>query len=154
MTLLLWGIVGSMVGFLLWNLPPARLFLGDAGTLPIGFLMVFATLAWIDSGAPGASGALGAHAVPFADFLLVTVSRVRAHENPFLGGKDHSLHRLEVGVGAWKALFVLLLGCFAICFGGLMLAASYPLLVVISIPVASIVIAVGLSRLPPPRPAG
>lgn len=33
------AMMGAMVGFALWNAPPARLFLGDAGSIPIGFLL-------------------------------------------------------------------------------------------------------------------
>ena len=33
------ALLGAMVGFALWNAPPARLFLGDAGSIPLGFLL-------------------------------------------------------------------------------------------------------------------
>lgn len=33
------AIVGAMVGFLFWNRPPAKIFLGDVGSIPLGFFL-------------------------------------------------------------------------------------------------------------------
>ena len=38
------ALIGALAGFLLWNAPPARLYMGDAGSLPLGFLIGAGTL--------------------------------------------------------------------------------------------------------------
>ena len=120
---LLWAGVGGLLGFLLWNLPPARLFLGDSGSLPIGFLLAFSSLVLIERGGPEArTAAAAAHAIPVADLLLVTLVRLARGANPFRGGREHTGHRLFRALGASRALLLLALcgtglGLFALLYG-------------------------------------
>ena len=91
------AVTGASLGFLRHNLPPAKIFLGDAGALMLGFLLAALGLkldlvgenGFVRSAVPVLI--LG---VPFFDTILVIVDRLRGHRRVFLGGTDHSSHRL------------------------------------------------------------
>jgi UDP-GlcNAc:undecaprenyl-phosphate GlcNAc-1-phosphate transferase len=89
------ALAGALVGFLVHNRHPARVFLGDGGSLPIGFLLGAAGL-WIARGSDEASlGALLVLGVPLLDSSLVVISRLRRGLNPLTTpGRDHISHRL------------------------------------------------------------
>jgi len=84
------GIAGSgaCLGFLFHNFPPARVFLGDGGSLMLGAMMV---LCW----APyGFLSVLLATFVPLAEVMFVTSRRLWEGRRPWIGGTDHSGHIL------------------------------------------------------------
>ncbi len=148
---LLWGVAGGLVGFLLWNLPPARIFLGDAGSLPIGFLLVFSSLVILDAGPVEAlPTSVGIHSLALADLLLVTMARVRAGIHPFRGGRDHSGHRLSARVGSSMTLLLLVLLASVPILFSLTLGPPHPGLMVILLPVFSLLLALGILYLPTP----
>jgi UDP-GlcNAc:undecaprenyl-phosphate GlcNAc-1-phosphate transferase len=78
---------GASLGFLPQNWPPARVFLGDSGSLMLGALLA---LAW--SSAPAAW--LAGSAVPLLDAAFVVTRRIRRGQLPWVGGTDHSGHEL------------------------------------------------------------
>lgn len=88
---------GACLGFLPYNFSPARIFLGDAGTLFMGFL-VAAILIKVDLAGYPLVTRLAVPililAVPLFDTALVVVSRARGGRPIFRGGTDHSSHRL------------------------------------------------------------
>lgn len=89
------GFVGTgvCVGFLVHNYPPARVFLGDSGSLMLGALLVFA---WMSSGPFLMIAGL---AVPLADAAFVVLRRLSSGGLPWIGGTDHSGHvLLRMGV--------------------------------------------------------
>ena len=108
------AVAGASVGFLRYNFPPARIFLGDAGSLLLGFLL--ASLA-LKLDLVGNSGVLRAAiaglvlAVPVFDTLLVIVTRLIGKRPIYKGGTDHTSHRLvakgmsvrDVAVGTYSA---------------------------------------------------
>lgn len=94
--ILLAVIAGACAGFLFFNHKPARIFLGDCGSLFLGFTLaalaidpVPASTRWIE----GAS-ALMAFLYPLFDSVLVSLLRRRAGRPISVGGRDHSSHRL------------------------------------------------------------
>jgi len=95
------ALAGASLGFLRHNFPPARIFLGDAGSLMLGFLLASLALKLDLIGQTGfvhlvvPALILG---VPIFDTLLVIIARVHESRPIFLGGTDHSSHRLtELG---------------------------------------------------------
>jgi UDP-GlcNAc:undecaprenyl-phosphate GlcNAc-1-phosphate transferase len=151
--IVLWALAGAMIGFLAWNLPPARIFLGDAGALPLGFALVFASIVLFDSGSVGSlPGAMAPHALVATDFLLVTIARIASGRHPFVGGREHTGHRLTGAVGAWNTLAVVLVFVFATGFGTVLLAPRWPFILTIALPVLCLVAASSLLTLPVPRP--
>lgn len=107
------ALAGALGGFLLFNFPPARIFMGDAGSLPVGLLLAGLSL----SSALLAEEKLGAVsvlfgpalvlAVPLLDVLLVSITRILRGQPISQGGRDHSSHRLiTLGLSERKALLV------------------------------------------------
>ncbi|MFD5425553.1 glycosyltransferase family 4 protein [Streptomyces sp. NPDC127084] len=91
------ALTGACAGFLIHNWHPARIFLGDAGSLFVGFLVSCTTLLHGDGG-----GTLSGYAalplvtlVVIADTALVMVARRRAGRPVLQGGRDHIAHRLR-----------------------------------------------------------
>ena len=87
---------GACAGFLPYNFPRARVFLGDAGSLFLGYsLGASAVLAYAGTPAGwGRVGTLFALAYPAFDLIFVVVSRLREGRRIQQGGKDHTNHRL------------------------------------------------------------
>lgn len=90
------ALAGACTGFLPWNFPKARIFLGDAGSLLLGYsLGASAVLA--TRGLPSGWGQWGpvlALLYPAFDILFVVINRLREGRAVYQGGKDHSNHRL------------------------------------------------------------
>jgi UDP-GlcNAc:undecaprenyl-phosphate GlcNAc-1-phosphate transferase len=90
------ALAGACAGFLPWNFPRARIFLGDAGSLFLGYsLGASAVLAFAGSPAGwGRVGTLAALAYPAFDIIFVVVTRLAEGRKVQQGGKDHTNHRL------------------------------------------------------------
>lgn len=97
------ALAGTCLGFLPWNMSrPARIFMGDGGSLLIGFLVARVTMAAVTRSWLGPSGVVvGALLVGLVilDTTLVTVSRRRGHRPLLSGGADHLTHRLARRLG-------------------------------------------------------
>ena len=106
---------GSLVGFLVFNFQPASIFMGDTGSLFIGFtLALLATRLKPEVGAGGTWAVLMPAAilsVPIFDTTLVTFLRGLAGRRVSTGGRDPSSHRLvALGLPERRAVLVLY-GC-------------------------------------------
>ena len=90
------ALVGCAAGFLRHNRFPARIYMGDAGSLYIGFLLSVLALRMrsYESLRLSFLVPLMILAVPIFDTALVVVTRTLHRRNPFLGGRDHTSHRL------------------------------------------------------------
>ena len=90
------ALAGSCIGFLVHNVQPARLFMGDMGSLGIGFTLAALALALETRSGPPLSMAapIVALGVPIFDITLVFMHRIRSGRAPTVGGTDHSAHRL------------------------------------------------------------
>jgi UDP-GlcNAc:undecaprenyl-phosphate GlcNAc-1-phosphate transferase len=91
---------GALCGFLLFNLPPASIFMGDAGGLFLGFI-TSALSAYLSQiyGSTGLEPQLQwapllILAIPIYDFSSVNYLRIRSGHPPWLGDKNHISHRL------------------------------------------------------------
>ena len=82
----------SIFGFLLFNLPPAKLYLGDSGSLFIGFLLGFLSILfnWNPDGFHTFSNTLSPlllfFTIPVLDFMTVFKHRLTNNQSPFSGG--------------------------------------------------------------------
>ncbi|WP_428389057.1 MraY family glycosyltransferase [Mucisphaera sp.] len=114
------ALAGGCLGFLFHNAPPARMYMGDSGSLLLGLLLAVISIQ-ITYLAPGALGELAADplttevgnlqseaggwhavltplivlAVPLYDFLSVVILRLRAGRSPMSPDRNHLSHRLE-----------------------------------------------------------
>ncbi|MFT7586694.1 MAG: UDP-GlcNAc:undecaprenyl-phosphate GlcNAc-1-phosphate transferase [Cellvibrionaceae bacterium] len=108
------AVFGSCLGFLRHNFKPAKIFMGDAGSLFLGFLLAVLTL---EVNFPKNSNfvtwmvPLFVLGVTLFDLGLISVSRLRRGVNPFTtAGKDHTSHRLvELGFSQREAVLILYL---------------------------------------------
>jgi len=125
------ALAGACVGFLPYNFPRARIFLGDAGSLFLGYsLGASAMLAF--SASPRGWGWLGPPlilAYPAFDLLFVVVNRLRDGRKVYVGGKDHTNHRLASVLRCPKKTVLLIwLSGAALCASGLVvLKLNHPL---------------------------
>jgi len=108
---LLLVLVGSLLGFLWHNRPPAKIFLGDSGSYFIGFMIAAATLLASYTGYHSAKrhailAPLLVMAVPLYDMATVILIRLRSGKSPFAADKNHFSHRL-VDLGLTKPQAVL-----------------------------------------------
>ena len=116
------ALAGACAGFLPWNFPRARIFLGDAGSLFLGYALgASAVLAC--RGVPSGWGRLGAGLMigyPAFDLVFVVINRLRDGRKIYRGGQDHSNHRLaRLLQGQTKTVYVLWLGAAILCTSGL-----------------------------------
>ncbi len=104
------ALAGGAVGFLRHNFHPARIYMGDAGSLYLGFVLAYLGLK-LRFDAPDDVTFLVpilVLAVPILDTTLVTVCRLLNGRSPFQGGQDHISHRLvRVGLPIRAAVGVL-----------------------------------------------
>jgi UDP-GlcNAc:undecaprenyl-phosphate GlcNAc-1-phosphate transferase len=121
-------LAGALIGFLVLNRPPARMYLGDAGSLMIGFGVALASITAADTARGLHSLVLLACPVALAvfDTSLVIVSRLLDGRPVQLGGTDHVSHRLRL-LG-WSKYQVLFGAVAAMLVGGAItfLANLYP----------------------------
>jgi hypothetical protein len=110
-------VAGSCLGFLLYNWYPARIFMGDAGSLFVGFLLAALALKLrFPVGHLAGAAAVGLLAgLALFDTALVVISRVWHRRPIYLGGTDHTSHRLmRLGMST-PAVGVLLMVVTGLC---------------------------------------
>ena len=122
-------LFGFGIGILVYNLTPAKLFLGDAGAQTIGFLLAALAILYHPAGKEQASTwfvKVMLMAVPVFDTSLVFFSRLK-HGHPFyIAGQDHTYHRLvHMGMPGGRAVAVIQVAAFMInCLA--FIAAGFP----------------------------
>ena len=103
------GFTGAVVGFLLRNFPPARIFMGDSGSLFIGFFLSGVCLVGDMAYSRGVTAVLGIPVllmlIPIFDTTFVTLTRLLTGRAVSQGGRDHTSHRLvSLGISERQAL--------------------------------------------------
>jgi UDP-GlcNAc:undecaprenyl-phosphate GlcNAc-1-phosphate transferase len=118
---------GACAGFLVHNFAPARIYMGDAGSMALGVLLAALTLALTNQVASSVGltvlAPLVALGLPIFDTVLVTVVRRLEGRPVSRGGRDHTSHRLAA-LGLSERVTVSILYVFAALIGGLSLAAN------------------------------
>ena len=105
------ALIGGCLGFLVYNRRPASIFMGDAGSLFLGFVLAVLTIEVDPDLAPPASFAIPLLllALPVLDTTMVTLSRLRRRRSVWVGGRDHLSHRLVArGLSSGAAVGVLI----------------------------------------------
>jgi UDP-GlcNAc:undecaprenyl-phosphate/decaprenyl-phosphate GlcNAc-1-phosphate transferase len=114
------AVAGASLGFLYYNVNPAMVFMGDAGSLLLGFVLAVVGLKYAPESLPQGSTWMVPIVVlglPIFDTTMVTYARWRARRPIFRGGGDHASHRLtRLGLGPTRAVLTLYL--VAVALGG------------------------------------
>jgi UDP-GlcNAc:undecaprenyl-phosphate GlcNAc-1-phosphate transferase len=101
---LCFATAGACAGFLPRNLAnPARIFMGDGGSLPLGMIVAAVAMSAVTRDYLGARGVVIAAllvGLVIFDTTLVTISRSRAGRSILTGGRDHTTHRLGKRLGS------------------------------------------------------
>jgi UDP-GlcNAc:undecaprenyl-phosphate GlcNAc-1-phosphate transferase len=133
------ALAGACLGFLPFNFHPARVFMGTAGAMVLGYAL--ATLSIL---APARiATALLVMGIPIVDVAWLIVSRWRRGESPAHAGRDHLHHRL-LDLGLSQRQIVLLYYLFCLFFGGLALVVSSRLFKLLALLVLGIGTLIGL----------
>lgn len=122
------AFVGALLGFLIFNFNPASIFMGDCGSMFVGFLLSsFVLLGQTGGRSRGIFSILAVPIlilfVPIFDTTLVTVIRKMWGRKASQGGRDHTSHRL-VALGLSERAAVLMIYGFAVGAGLLSLLVS------------------------------
>ncbi len=124
------GLLGAVSGFLVYNVAPASIFMGDSGSLLIGVSLAGLTLT-LGSTQTGGRSVLSVVAVPVLvllipifDTTLVTISRMLSNRPTSVGGRDHSSHRL-VTIGLSERSAVMLIWTLAATGGTIGVALQH-----------------------------
>ncbi len=124
-------LVGALAGFLVFNFPPASIFMGDCGSLLIGYLLALCSvkITYYDPQSAGIAGhwwAVGAPliilAIPLYDLTSVTLLRLAQGKSPLVGDTQHFSHRLvRKGLSRRAAVGVIWACTFATGVSGILL---------------------------------
>lgn len=106
--LISFALAGSLLGFLYYNFNPASIFMGDSGSLPVGFIFAALGLKLMDTNVVINGVILSHHTMslmvigilflPVFDFIRVTIYRITRKQSPFKADKNH-VHHLLVNIG-------------------------------------------------------
>jgi UDP-GlcNAc:undecaprenyl-phosphate GlcNAc-1-phosphate transferase len=155
-------LAGACAGFLPHNFQPARLFMGDSGSMFIGLTLAAATTTASGRTNYSTTGATGALAlvtplivvaavvfVPLLDLLLAVIRRTRAGTSPFAPDKMHLHHRLlEIGHSQRRAVLLIYLWAGVLAFGAVALALVDNAFVVVWLVTVGVLVAVLASAVP------
>lgn len=102
------SLAGALLAFLVYNFPPARIFMGDTGAMIIGFILsVSAIVVWNAATTSGNSHATpwlaGMFIIPVFDTVRIFIRRIYLRRSPFSADKGH-VHHLLLETGANQSL--------------------------------------------------
>ncbi len=148
-------LVGACAGFLPHNFYPARIFMGDTGSMLLGLLLAYVPISSIASLDPASLGGDTVNrfpeilplllpaailVIPYADLLLAVVRRTRAGQSPLTPDRKHLHHRL-LDIGHSHRSSVLIMYLWAALFSGVVVwlsIARTPLFALAVITVAAV----------------
>ena len=128
LSLLSFAVSGAAFGFLIYNFSPARIFMGDSGSLVLGFILsAVALMGTYETKSPlllSLGVPLLVMSLPIFDTTLVTVGRKYLNRPISQGGKDHTSHRL-IALGYSERKSLLVMYGVAILGGGIAIGLTY-----------------------------
>ena len=163
-TLIAVVLAGACLGFLPHNFNPARIFMGDSGSMLIGLMLAASVISLTQQGNIPSSASfpvflplllpIAVLAVPFIDLLLAVVRRTRAGRSPFAPDKAHLHHRLlEIGHSHTRAVLIMYFWTALLAFGAVAATVSGGFLPVLAVLGAVAAVALVLSSVPRLRAA-
>lgn len=117
--IILFALIGSLIAFLRYNWPPAKIFMGDTGSLFIGFIFSIIAIQFVETEfkieyswfkIKTATLSMAILVVPLLDLLRVFLVRIYHKKSPFSGDRNHLHHLLiDLGLTPIRTSFTLLL---------------------------------------------
>lgn len=160
-------LIGSLLGFLYFNAPPARIFMGDGGSLVVGFMLAFLTarITYVNVATTPVDQSASLPplhtllmpvvvlAIPLYDFTSVTLLRLSKGKSPFVGDLNHLSHRLVRRGLSRRAAVLIICGLTAITgFSGLLLAgASQHAAILIGLQVLALLLVIAMLEYATPQ---
>jgi UDP-GlcNAc:undecaprenyl-phosphate/decaprenyl-phosphate GlcNAc-1-phosphate transferase len=118
MLMLALTLAGALAGFLLFNFPPASIFMGDSGSLFVGFflgsLALFSAYGRSRNLIAVMAGPILPFIIPIFDTTFVTISRLLSGRKVSQGGRDHTSHRLARVAGSERNAVLVLYSVAAV----------------------------------------
>ncbi|MCW2713982.1 MAG: wecA, partial [Frankiales bacterium] len=166
-TLIAAVLAGACLGFLPHNFNPARIFMGDSGSMLIGLMLAASVTSltgqftYANLPAGGSLPVLlplllpfAVLAVPFVDLLLAVVRRTRAGRSPFAPDKAHLHHRLmEIGHSHTRAVLIMYFWTALLAFGAVAGSVAGSPLPVLAVAGTVAVLAIVMASVPKLRAA-
>ncbi len=110
------GINSALIGFLVYNWPPSKMFMGDTGSQFLGVLLAAFSIIFIwnykendlsEIPVKQFCAILLFFALPLIDTTTVSIKRILRGSSPFVGGRDHTTHHLSyLGLSEKKVAWV------------------------------------------------
>jgi UDP-GlcNAc:undecaprenyl-phosphate GlcNAc-1-phosphate transferase len=134
-------LAGMCLGFLPHNFHPAKIFMGDTGSMLLGLLLAYGPITSLEFLDPGLLTNYSLHPlnrfptilplllpvailiIPYADLMLAVVRRTKAGKSPLAADREHLHHRL-LNIGHTQRQSVIIMYLWAIVFAGLVVALS------------------------------
>lgn len=114
--MLMLGVIAGLIGFLIYNWPPSKMFMGDTGSQFLGVILASFSIVFLWNhpqedhvivSSKNIVSVLVIFAVPLIDTATVSIKRIIRGRSPFIGGKDHTTHHLSyLGLSDKKVAFV------------------------------------------------
>ncbi|MCB9235726.1 MAG: undecaprenyl/decaprenyl-phosphate alpha-N-acetylglucosaminyl 1-phosphate transferase [Bacteroidia bacterium] len=126
------AVSGGLVGFLILNWKPSKIYMGDTGSQFLGVLLAFIGVKYLwnirafDDRVVTSMQIIApvmTFLVPILDTSFVTMARIMRRQSPFVGGKDHLAHHLT-HIGVKEGFMPVLLGLVSVFSGILAIFAS------------------------------
>lgn len=122
------GIIASLIGFLAFNWPPSKMYMGDTGSQFLGVVLATFSIIFIwdyqefnrdEIPTKQICGVLMFFALPIIDTATVSIKRILKGKSPFVGGKDHTTHHLAyLGLSEKQvALLIAFLSAVSVALG-------------------------------------
>jgi len=115
------SLLGSILAFFYFNSPPAKIFMGNGGSLFIGMILSILTFKFLNNGNSTASNIITLNqslkfkivfslfAIPTLDLLRVMLYRIYKKRNPFIGDSNHIHHKLKaIGFNSKYIIFIII----------------------------------------------
>lgn len=149
LAVVMWSLAGASLGFLRYNFSPARIFLGDTGSLFLGMTLAVTAIMASTKGSVATSMLVPVLVLgyPASDTLVAVFRRLRTGKPVFVGDKGHIHHRLlAMGYDHRRAARALYLICLLFCLVGLSTVVGSDLLTGLGLVVIALVFALGARR--------
>lgn len=135
LTIILCGVLASLLGFLFFNWHPAKMYMGDTGSQFLGVFLAAISILLFWNERNDVSGVIQIKqfvlpllifTVPLMDTLTVFIRRLMKKKSPFVGGKDHTTHQLVFfGFSERQAALILISLGLISCFFALSLFVNW-----------------------------